>query len=107
VVIVPHDRRTFVPRLDFLTTVGHGYGPGSRASLGLHGRGPAAVITQLCALEPDPSTLELTLTQLHPAVTVEQVRSATGWELAVAKELRATEPATDEELDALRELIGR
>jgi glutaconate CoA-transferase subunit B len=107
VVIVPHDRRTFVPRLDFLTTVGHGYGPGSREGLGLHGLGPTAVITELCALEPHPSTLELTLTHLHPGATVDQVRSATGWELAVADDLRATQPPTDDELDALRELVSR
>ena len=107
VVIAPHSLRTFVPSLDFVTTVGHGDGPGARHRLGLHGLGPTTVITDLGVLEPDPSTLELTLTRLHPGATVERVRSATGWELVVADDLRATEPATDHELEALRELVSR
>src|SRR6201985_3737682 len=45
IVIVPHTKRTFVEKLDFLTTVGHGDGPGARERLGFRGRGPTAVIT--------------------------------------------------------------
>jgi glutaconate CoA-transferase, subunit B len=107
VVIAPHTRRTFVERLDFVTTVGHGDGPGARDRLGFRGRGPTAVITDLGVLEPDPETLELTLTQLHPGVDVEQAREQTGWPLAVAGELGTTKTPTDEELSALRELVSR
>jgi glutaconate CoA-transferase subunit B len=107
VVVAPHDRRTFVERLDFVTTVGHGDGPGARERLGFRGRGPTAVITDLGVLEPDPDTKELTLTQVHEGVDPEQVKSATGWALAVADELRATAPPTADELDALRELVSR
>ena len=107
IVIAPHSRRTFVERLDFVTTVGHGDGPGSRERLGFRGRGPTAVITDLGVLEPDPETKELVLTQVHPDVTVDQVREATGWDLRVAEELLVTEPPTDEELAALRELLSR
>ena len=42
IVIAPHARRTLVERLDFLTTVGHGDGPGSRERLGLPRRRPDA-----------------------------------------------------------------
>jgi glutaconate CoA-transferase subunit B len=65
------------------------------------------VITDLGVLEPDPETAALTLTELHEGVTVEQAREATGWELAVAEELRVTEPPSDTELAALRELVAR
>jgi glutaconate CoA-transferase, subunit B len=107
VVVLPHSRRTLVERLDFVTTVGHGDGPGARRRLGLRGKGPTAVITDLGVLEPDPASAELTLTQLHEGVSVEQVREATGWELAVAAELRVTEPPSEDELQALRELLAR
>lgn len=107
VVVAPHSRRTFVPQLDFLTTVGHGDGPGARERLGFRGRGPTAVITDLGVLEPDPQTRELTLTQIHPGVEVGQVREATGWELRVAADVAPTDPATDDELRALRELEAR
>jgi len=107
IVIAPHGRRTFVERLDFLTTVGHGDGAGSRERLGFRGRGPTAVITDLGVLEPDPETKELMLTRVHPGVSVEQVLEATGWDLRVADELLVTEPPTGEELSALRELLSR
>jgi len=107
VVVVPHSRRTLVERLDFVTTVGHGDGPGARRRLGLRGKGPTAVITDLGVLEPDPETVALTLTQLHEGVTVEQAREATGWELAVAAQLRVTDPPSETELGALRELLAR
>ena len=107
VIVVPHSRRTLVERLDFLTTVGHGDGPGARQRLGLRGKGPTAVITDLGVLEPDPKTAALTLTQLHEGVTVEQAREATGWELAVAEQLQVTEPPSEGELAALRELLAR
>jgi glutaconate CoA-transferase subunit B len=107
IVVVPHSRRTLVERLDFVTTVGHGDGPGARARLGLRGRGPTAVITDLGVLEPDAQTVALTLTQLHEGVTVEQAREATGWDLAVNEQLRVTDPPSEDELAALRELLAR
>jgi glutaconate CoA-transferase subunit B len=107
VVIAPHSRRTLVERLDFVTTVGHGDGPGARERLGLRGRGPTAVITDLGVLEPDPVSCQLTLTQLHKGVSVEQAKAATGWELAVAEQLAVTEAPSDRELEALRELLAR
>jgi glutaconate CoA-transferase subunit B len=107
VVVAPHSRRTLVERLDFITTVGHGDGPGARRRLGLRGRGPTAVITDLGVLEPDPASSELTLTQLHEGVSIEQAREATGWELAVAEQPRITEAPSETELEALRELLAR
>jgi glutaconate CoA-transferase subunit B len=107
VVIAPHSRRTFVGKLDFVTTVGHGDGPGARERLGFRGKGPTAVITDLGVLEPDHDTKALTLVQVHEEVQLEQVLEATGWDLQVADELRVTEPPTDEELRALRELLNR
>jgi len=107
IVIVPHARRTFVERLDFLTTVGHGDGAGARRRLGYRGRGPTAVITDLGVLEPDPDSCELVLVQVHEGVELEEVRERTGFELRVAERVVVTEPPTTEELAALRELVSR
>jgi glutaconate CoA-transferase subunit B len=107
VIVAPHTSRTFVERLDFRTTVGHGDGPGDRDRLGFTGAGPTAVITDLGVLEPDPLSKELVLTQVHGEVTAEEVRAATGWDLRVADELRVSEPPSDEELAGLRELVSR
>ena len=104
VIVVRQSRRTFVEELSFVTSVGHGRGPGDRRRFGLRGRGPTLVITDLGLLRPDPETAELTLTALHPGVTVDDVRAATGWEPAVDADLAVTEPPTPAELDVLREL---
>jgi glutaconate CoA-transferase subunit B len=103
-LVLRHSPRTFVERVDFVTSVGYGDGPGYRERLGLRGRGPVLVITDLGVLEPDPDTCELTLTALHPGTQVETVRAQTGWKLAVADELRTTSPPTAEELSALHAL---
>jgi glutaconate CoA-transferase subunit B len=99
--------RSFVERLDYVTSVGHRHGGDSRAELGYPGAGPTTVITDLGVLRPYPETRELTLVALHPGATVEGAREATGWELRVAEKVITTEPPTDEELEVLRELHAR
>src|SRR5689334_13415934 len=48
--------RAFVPKLPFVTSLGHGAGPGSRAAIGVTTKGPTRVMTDLCVLEPDAAT---------------------------------------------------
>jgi glutaconate CoA-transferase, subunit B len=103
-VMLAQTKRTFVERLDFRTTVGYGDGPAAREELGFTGGGVTAVVTDLGILEPDPGTKELTLTVLHPGVSAEESRAATGWELAVADGLREEPPPTESELETLRSL---
>jgi glutaconate CoA-transferase subunit B len=103
-VIVPQTRRAFVERVDFLTSVGFGDGAGYRERLGLRGRGPQRVITDLGVLQPDPTTCELVMTALHPGVTVEEARAATGWDLRIAEQLTVTPEPTELELSTLRGL---
>jgi glutaconate CoA-transferase, subunit B len=106
IVVLRHTRRAFVERVDFITSFGYGEGPGGRERLGLSGAGPRLVVTDLGILEPDPHSCELTLTRLHAGVTVDQVRDATGWRLAVADPVGSTEPPTPAELAALRALAA-
>jgi glutaconate CoA-transferase subunit B len=104
VMVVRQSPRAFVARVDFVTSVGFGTGPGYREGLGLRGAGPRTVITNLGILRPDPVTCELTLTHLHHGVDLDRVRANTGWELAVASDLAQTPPPSAEELAVLREL---
>ena len=88
-VLLRQSPRTFVDRLDFRTSAG------DRVSL---------VVTDLGILEPRGEPRELTLTQVHPGVEVEQARDATGWYLRVADDLVETRPPSARELEALRSL---
>jgi glutaconate CoA-transferase subunit B len=106
-ITLRQNKRAFVDKLDFVTSGGHYTRGDSRAKLGLPGKGPAAVITDLGILTPDPTTKELTLTSLHPGVTVERAVEATGWPLKVASQLTNTEAPTETELRVLRDLNER
>ena len=70
-------------------------------------RGSADHAADLDILTPDPDTKELTLTSVHPGVTVETVVAETGWPLKVATTVRTTEPPTAPELSVLRDLQER
>ena len=106
-IIIKQTKRSFVPKLDFLTSVGHLTGGDSRAKSGARGKGPTAVITDLGVMAPDPVTRELTLVALHPGIAVEQVREATGWDLKVAEQLGRTVAPDAKELATLRDLQAR
>jgi glutaconate CoA-transferase subunit B len=104
VIIIRQNRRTFVERLDFITSVGYGAGPESRGRFGFTGKGPVVVITDLGLLRPNPETFELELTHLHPGVTIDDALAATQWGLHVSAELEVTDPPKPEELTVLRRL---
>lgn len=106
-IILRHGTKAFVPKLDFVTSAGFLDGGDARARAGLPGKGPTAVITDLGVLEPDPATNELTLTAVHPGVTIEAVRAATGWPLRVAGDVVTSPAPTEVELLTLRALQAR
>ncbi|MAT42639.1 MAG: 3-oxoadipate--succinyl-CoA transferase subunit B [Anaerolineaceae bacterium] len=101
-IITPHQKRRFPEKVDFITSAGFLNGQGERQTSGARGGGPQAVVTHLCIMTPD-ETGELTLTALHPGVTVEEVQQNTGWLLKLAPKITVTEQPTSEELRILRE----
>lgn len=90
-VIMKQSARTFVPQLDFCTSAGR----------------PAALITDLGIMAPDPTTGELVLTAVYDGVTADAVRAACGWPLHVADALDVVAPPSSDELDILRALHER
>src|SRR6202158_1139797 len=106
-IIIKQTKRSFVAKLDFMTSVGHLEGGDSRARSGARGKGPTAVITDLGVLTPDPVSRELTLVAIHPGITVEQAVASTGWDLKIAATLAHTAAPTTSELETLRDLHAR
>jgi len=106
-VVMHQSPRSFVERLEFVTSPGFLEGGDARERAGLRGRGPTRIITDLGILEPDPESRELILTAVHPGIEADRAREATGWDLAVHPELQTTEPVSPEELSTLRELQER
>jgi glutaconate CoA-transferase subunit B len=106
-IIMKQSQRSFVDKVDFVTSLGHGSGGDDRARHGVTTLGPTLVVTDLCVMKPDPMTKELTVTALQPGVTREAVTAATGWPVKFAEPLEETPPPTEAELRVLRDLYAR
>jgi glutaconate CoA-transferase subunit B len=106
-IVMRQSARSFVERVDFLTTLGHGRTGRERRELGITTTGPALLVTDLCVMRPDDETKEMVVRSLHPGVTRSQVQSATGWDVRFADEVTETRPPSPGELGVLRELHAR
>lgn len=105
IVLMQHDRRRFVQRLDFLTTPGYLSGPGKREETGLPaGTGPYRVVTQLAVMGFDDETKRMNILSLHPGVSVQDVKSNTGFDLLIPTTPKTTEIPTKRELQILRKV---
>jgi glutaconate CoA-transferase subunit B len=102
VVIMTHEKRKMVNKLDYLTSPGFLTGPGAREKAGLLGGGPSLVVTNLCQMDFDPRTKCMRLATLHPGVSVQQVLESTEFELIVPSKVSATDCPMHEELRLLR-----
>lgn len=106
-VVMAQGRRSFVERVDFITSFGHGDGGDHRQRLGINTHGPTLVITDLCVMRPDPHTKELTVVAIHAGVTPEQIVANTGWDVRFAATMEQTPPPNETELAVLRDLQAR
>ena len=106
-IIMQQTRRSLVQKLDFVTSAGFLDGGDARERAGLPGKGPVAVITDLCIFEPDPATRELMVASIHPGIERAAIEAATGWPVEYSSRVQATDPPNAQELSTLRELLLR
>jgi glutaconate CoA-transferase, subunit B len=106
-IIMNQSPRSFVDKLDFITSMGHGEGGDHRARLGLKTKGPTRLITDLCIFEPDPISKEMTVTSIHPGLSRDRIAQNTGWPVRFASRVIDTPAPTEDELKTLRDLKAR
>ena len=106
-VVLKQSLRSFVQKLDFCTSAGFLNGNGERARRAIPGAGPQVVITDLGVLKPVTGSQELTLVARYENVSVDKIRAATSWPLAVADTVDVVAPPTADELRVLRDLHKR
>jgi acyl CoA:acetate/3-ketoacid CoA transferase beta subunit len=95
-----HSRITFVPKLDFLSGLGHN-------NVRTHGNGPQYLISDLGQFDfkgADPEC-RLRLVSFHHGVSVERIQAKTGFEFEIAPDIQETQPPSEEELYLLRNEI--
>lgn len=106
-IIMALSKRSFVEKLDFVTSMGHGEGGDSRARLGLKTKGPTRVFTDMCVMSPDPQTKELAVISIHPGIGRERIAEACGWPVRFSDAVEETPAPTALELETLRTLQER
>lgn len=99
-----HTKRTFVPKVDFITSPGYLQGPESYHAAGLK-YGPKYCVTPLSVMDFDPQTLRMRLKSVHEGVSVDDVIRQTGFDLQIPEHVDITEPPTADELRLLRDVV--
>jgi glutaconate CoA-transferase subunit B len=100
-----HSRRSFVEKVDFVSGAGYLGGGDERERLGLGG-GPCAVVSNLAVLDFEPRSKRMRLRSLHPGVSLEEVREATGFDLVMPeRDVPRTPEPTAVQLRLIREVI--
>jgi glutaconate CoA-transferase subunit B len=99
-IIMPHEKRRLVPKVDFITSPGWGETPFWRAEQGLSQGGPNVLITTLAVFHFPLGKAQLT--SLHPGVSAETLKSKTGFAYQVNPDLQTTTAPTDEQLKIIR-----
>jgi glutaconate CoA-transferase subunit B len=105
-IIMAQSQRSFVNKLDFVTSLGHGDGS-NRKELGAKNKGPTRLMTDLAIFEPEPGRNEMIVTSIHPGVSRDQIAENTGWPVRYAADVKETAIPTEKELATLRELQAR
>jgi glutaconate CoA-transferase subunit B len=102
-----HTPEVFVEECDFVSCLGWGRpdrAAQSREDFGLAG-GPAACITPLAVLHYPPPSRRARIRSVHPGISVEHVREATGFDLGPDGDVPNTPTPAREELALLRKVI--
>lgn len=105
VVLRRHDPGALPAELDFCTSPSPVRAMAEDPRMVPPGHGVSVVITPLAVLRRPDKLGELLISEVHPGVSVDEVRAATGWDIAVADDVRVTERPTVEEVRLLREEI--
>ena len=103
-VFMQHEKRRFVPELDYRTSPGWISGGRTREQAGFVRGGPLAVITNLGVLRFNETSREMYLAEHYPGVAPEVVQEHTGFELDISRS-RPARPPMEEELSTLREEV--
>lgn len=105
IIMMQHQKRRFIEKIDYMTSPGWVNGPNGRKEKGLPAsKGPQAVVTELGVMRFDPETKRMYVSEYFPGVTLEQIRENTGFEIDTSRAVQTAEPEA-ESIRLLREEI--
>ncbi len=106
ILVMKHEPRRFVDRVDFITTPGYLTGPGAREKVGLsRGTGPWRVVTSKALFSFDEDTKRLTLLGSLKGLSPADALQGMECRPLVARTVEELAPPTEDELRVLRREI--
>lgn len=102
IIMAAHEKKRFVDKVDYITSPGYLTGGAARERYYFHGGGPAAIITTLGIMRPEPGTHEFVLTEYYSYSSIEEIKANTGWDLKVSPDVKQVPEPTPRELENLR-----
>lgn len=105
VVLRRHDPGALPARLDFCTSPSPVRAREEDPRMVPSGFGVSTVITPLAILRRFDKFGELVISEVHPGVSVDDVKAATGWDIPVADDVRVTQRPSAEDVRVLREEV--
>lgn len=105
IILTDLKKRTFVEKVDFITSVGYLDGGDSRVRAGLKPYGPWKVITDKCILNFENAERKMQLESIHPGITLEEVLDNMGFTPVIPEVIKTTEEPTKEQVKVIREII--
>ncbi|HEX2909718.1 MAG TPA: CoA-transferase [Chloroflexia bacterium] len=108
IFMTDHSPRSFVEKVAFVTAPGYLDGGESwrkaKAEGNYRGNGPALVVSNLGVFDFEEETKAMRLVSLHPNITLDQLKAATGFELIIPADIPVTPLPDKREQRILREL---
>jgi glutaconate CoA-transferase subunit B len=95
IIMMQHEKRRFIEKIDYVTSPGWVDGPGGRERIGLPGnRGPQMVVTDRGVMKFDAETKRMYLAGYYASGSVKEITENTGFDIDVsrAEELPPPEP---------------
>mgnify|MGYP001564586659 CR=1 FL=1 len=96
IIMMQHQKRRFIDKIDYLTSPGWIDGPGGRTIKGLpENRGPLMVVTDKGIMKFDEKTKRMYLAGYYPTSSPEDIIENTGFDLDVSRAMVIEEPSSE------------
>lgn len=103
IIIIKQNKNTFPKNIDFITTPGFINEKNERSIYNMQGGGPDLVITDFGVYRFLKKTFEIILTELHPGISLQDLKDNVSWDVKISPDLSITDPPSNEELRIIRE----
>lgn len=105
IVVMSQSPRSFVKRVDFVTSPGHRRPDGTGGRPAWAGAGPTAIVTQLGVYHFSTAG-EMELAALHPGIDDAAIDAATGWQMRRAPSVGTLVQPSARTLELIRRLVA-